>query len=131
MDEKLRRAFQLAFFILGAGPAALRVTQEAVATLEVALTRQDKRLYYAPGRRAASPQTARFRTKVSLSELQLLQRLVYIAAEPEERSKEAAGAPEATWLVHYLKHLARITLKRNSFFVTLGVSRTNEIISGW
>jgi hypothetical protein len=124
MDEKLRRAFQLAFFILGDERAALRVTQEAVATLDVALAAQDKRLYYAPGSRAAQPPTgARFRTKVSLSELQLLQRLVYIAAEPEERGQEAQGAPQATWLTHYLKHLARITLKRNSFFVTLGVSR--------
>jgi hypothetical protein len=124
MDEQLRRAFQLAFFILGERAAALRVTQEAVATLDVALTRQDKRLYYAPGSRAAQPPTgARFRTKISLSELQLLQRLVYIAAEPEERRQETQGAATATWLTHYLKHLARITLKRNSFFVTLGVSR--------
>lgn len=55
--------------------------------------------------------------------MQLLQRLVYIAAEPEERRQEARGVSEAAWLIHYLKHLARITLKRNSFFVTLGVSR--------
>jgi hypothetical protein len=123
MDEKLRRAFQLAYFILGDEQAALRVTEEAVATLDVALAAQDKRFYYAPGSHAAQPAAARFRTKVSLSELQLLQRLVYVAAEPEERRKEAQGIPEATWLIHYLKHLARVTLKRNSFFVTLGVSR--------
>ncbi|HQR36138.1 MAG TPA: hypothetical protein PLK30_25665 [Blastocatellia bacterium] len=128
MDEKLQRAFQLAYFILGDEQAALRVTREAVASLDVALAAQDKRLYYAPGSRAAQPKArafanSHFRTKVNLSELQMLQRLVYIAAEPEERHKETEGIPQATWLVHYLKHLARITLKRNSFFVTLGISR--------
>lgn len=128
MEEKLLRAFQLAYFILCDKQAALRVTREAVASLDIALAAQDKRLYYAPGSRAAqsgvqSNASAHFRTKVNLSELQMLQRLVYIAAEPEERRKEAAGIPQAAWLIHYLKHLTRITLKRNSFFVTLGVSR--------
>ena len=128
MDEKLQRAFQLAYFILGDEQTALRVTREAVASLDIALAAQDKRLYYAPGSRAAQPKNrtpavAHFRTKVNLTELQMLQRLVYIAAEPEERNKETEGIPQATWLVHYLKHLARITLKRNSFFVTLGICR--------
>jgi hypothetical protein len=126
MDEKLRHAFQLAHFILGDEAAALRVTREAVAMLDVALAAQDRRLYYTPGSRAVAPSAkpdARFRTKVSLGELQLLQRLIYIAAEPEERRQEVEGATEAAWLIRYLKHLARITLKRNSFFVTLGVSR--------
>ena len=53
MDEKLRRAFQLAYFILGDEQAALRATEEAVATLDIALAAQDKRFYYAPGSRAA------------------------------------------------------------------------------
>lgn len=113
MEEKLRRAFQLAYFILGEEEAALRVTREAVASLDVALAQQDKRIYYASGSR----------TKVSLSELQLLQRLVYIAAEPEERRQEEQGAAQEALLIHYLKHLVRCALKRNSFFVTLGVSR--------
>src|SRR5262249_22738282 len=83
MDQKLRLAFQLAYFILGDEQTALRVTREAVGTLDVALAAQDKRLYYEPGSRAAQPKAqpkdgAHFRTKVNLSELQMLQRLVYI-----------------------------------------------------
>src|SRR5262249_27576874 len=113
MEEKLRRAFQLAYFILGEEQAALRATSDAVSALDVTLVRQDKRIHYLPGHR----------TKVSLGEWQMLQRLVYIAAEAEERRQEQQGVTEAALVMRYIKHLVYITVCRNSFFVTLGLSR--------
>jgi hypothetical protein len=113
MEEKLRQAFQLAYFILREEQAALRATREAVSALDVTLVRQDKRIHYLPGHR----------TKVSLGEWQMLQRLVYIAAEAEERCQEERGVTEAALVMHYLKHLVYITVCRNSFFVALGLSR--------
>src|SRR5262249_19303984 len=113
MEEKLRRAFQLAYLILREEQAALRATREAVSALDVMLVRQDKRIHYQPGHR----------TKVSLGELQMLQRLVYIAAEVEERRQEDQGVTEAALVMHFLKHLVYITVCRNSFFVALGLSR--------
>jgi hypothetical protein len=113
MEEKLTRAFQLAYFILREEPAALRATGEAVAALDVTLTRQDKRLHYQSGHR----------TKVSLGELQMLQRLVYFVSETEERRQEEQGASEPMLVLHFIKHLIYITICRNSFFVSLGLSR--------
>ena len=113
MEEKLRRAFQLAYFILRELQAALLATREAVSALDVTLVRQDKRVHYLPTHR----------TKVSLGELQMLQRLVYFASEPEERRQEEHGVPEEALVAHYIKHLVYITGCRNSFFVALGLSR--------
>jgi hypothetical protein len=113
MEEKLRRAFQLAYFILREEQAALVVTRESVSALDVMLFRQDKRVHYLPSHR----------TKVSLGEWQMLQRLVYFASEPEEMRQEEHGVSEEALVMHYIKHLVYITGRRNSFFVALGLSR--------
>lgn len=113
MEEKLRRAFQLAYFILREEQAALRATREAVSALDVTLLRQDKRIHY----------LSSHRTKVSLGEWQMLQRLVYFATEMEERRQEERGVTEASLVTRYLKHLVYITICRNSFFVALGLGR--------
>jgi hypothetical protein len=125
IDESLNRAFLLAHFIIGNKQTAIRVVSQAMAKLEVTATAQGKRLYYkAVGR---SPGSAPFRNKVTFSELHLLQRLVYIESEPYEKHKEQASgvgaAVKEDMIVHFIKHLVRITSKRNSFYVTLGISR--------
>jgi hypothetical protein len=66
------------------------------------------------------------RTKVSLSEFHLLQRLVYIESEQNERQEEQrqnAAIDEESLIIRYIKYLINIALMRNSFHVTLGVSR--------
>ncbi len=121
MDELLNRAYDLACFIHGDEASAMRVTLAAASKLEVAAAAQDKRLYYTPAGRAENRKS---RTRVSLSEPHLLQRLVYVESEPFEKEKERNGSPgEEDMIVHFIKHLARITLKRNSFYVTLGLGR--------
>jgi hypothetical protein len=129
VDEHFERAFTLAYFINGSKEKAASIVSAAMNKLEVAATAQFKRLYYNPARRSPS-QTAKaesHRTKVSLSDLHLLQRLIYIESEPYEKEREGLqdqGTPdEDLMLIHFIKHLVRITIKRNSFYVTLGVSR--------
>lgn len=122
-DELLNRAFQLAYFIHADRRTALRVAAEAAAKLEVAAVAQAKRLYYTPSSRR--PATNGARTKIFLSDRHLLQRLVYIESEKYEREREAQAGEmdEEQLLVHFIKHLVRVTTKRSSFYVALGLSR--------
>lgn len=117
----------------------MQIVAAATLKLNVAMAAQSKRLYYVPvGRfsRVESRRTDAIRNKALFSDVHLLQRLVYVESEPYERQKEraaqlappdvhAAGDPtsEEDLLVYFIKHLVRITTKRNSFYVTLGVSR--------
>ncbi|HEY0543899.1 MAG TPA: hypothetical protein VGC91_00770 [Pyrinomonadaceae bacterium] len=129
IDELLNKAFSLACFILGDREHALRAVEEAMARLDVTTAAQGKRLYYKPSASSwLRPEKAdRYRNKVLFSELHLLQRLVYIASEPYEERREqsvvANKGGEEEMLIHFIKHLARITTRRNSFYVTLGISR--------
>jgi hypothetical protein len=126
-DELLNRAFQLAYFIHDDKRTALRVAAEAAAKLEVAAVAQAKRLYYTPGNRRPLKEggTNGARTKVFLSDRHLLQRLVYIESEKYEREREEreGGVDAGQLLIHFIKHLVRVTTKRSSFYVALGLSR--------
>lgn len=128
-DELLNKAFQLACFILGDREAALRVVATAVAKLEVAVATQGKRLYYTPTGRLWSrrTQSKRTRNNISFNELHLLQRLIYIESEPYEialeQGKGSTHLVEEDLVIHFIKHLTTKTTKRNSFYVTLGLSR--------
>lgn len=114
-DELLNQAFQLAAFIQHDRASALRITAAALESLETTTLTQDRRYYYLGQR-----------TKVSFSELHLLQRLVYEKSEPFERAREAdrTHPPSAErLLVHFIKHLVWCGVRRNSLYVTLGLSR--------
>ncbi len=114
-DAAFREAFRLAWFLHGERTASWAIATEAFAQLKVAVTAQRKRFYYRPSGE---------RSKVEMSELQLLQRLVLIASEPYERAGEAAGrTTQADLVLRFVKHLVRITMKRNSFHVALGLTR--------
>ncbi|MEP7337647.1 MAG: hypothetical protein ABI977_07860 [Acidobacteriota bacterium] len=116
-DELLELAFQLAHFIHQNKAIALRIATAALEKLDAADSRQDKRRYYNPSGQ---------RRKVSLPELLLLQRLVYTESEPHEKRKEqdtAASLNQATMVKHFIKHLVKITSRRNSFHVLLGLGR--------
>src|SRR6266581_650941 len=120
--ELLNRAFELAYFILGDRPAAIYVAMAAMDKLKTASSNQGRRHYYTPTGRSAYPAA---RTKVNLSELHLLQRLVYIESELFERLLEGQQKTlqQDDLIIRYIKHLVRITTKHNSFYVTLGLCR--------
>jgi hypothetical protein len=116
-EKWLEKAYELAFFIHGDVEIAKQIAFNAMNKLEVASNAQYKRFYYTPGARNT-------RNKVSMNDLQLLQRLVYVESEAFEKEKEFTDrATERDLLIYFIKHLIRITLKRNSFYVTLGLSR--------
>jgi hypothetical protein len=135
----LNKAYRLAYFLHQDKSMATRIVAAATLKLNVAMAVQSKRLYYIPvGRfsRGESRRTDGIRNKALFSDLHLLQRLLYVESEPYERQKERAAqlapsdvpavgdpASEEDLLVYFIKHLVRITTKRNSFYVTLGVSR--------
>lgn len=77
-DEWLNQTFQLAYFIHQDRLTARQLTAAAWESLETTTLRQDKRFYYVGQR-----------TKVSFTELHLLQRLVYEKSVPLERAREA------------------------------------------
>ena len=138
-EEVLNKAYRLAYFLHQDKGIAIRIVTAATLKLNVAMAVQSKRLYYIPvGRfsRGESRRTDAFRNKALFSDLHLLQRLLYGESEPYERQKELAvqagtsgvhtdgdTASEEDLLVYFVKHLVRITTKRNAFYVTLGVSR--------
>lgn len=127
MREMFSRAYALAVFIHGDEEIAGRIVVTAASKLEVAASAQSKRLYYRL-KSSSSPEkpgAIGFRSKISLCDSHLLQRLVYIESEPFERAKEHDGAAlgQAEMVRFFIKHLVRITLRRNSFYVALGVSR--------
>lgn len=138
-EEVLNKAYRLAYFLHQDKDVAIRIVTAATLKLNVALAVQSKRLYYVPvGRfsRSESRRSDGIRSKALFSDLHLLQRLLYVESEPYERQKERAAqlappgvravgdpASEEDLLVYFIKHLVRITTKRNSFYVTLGVSR--------
>src|SRR5690349_9856903 len=137
-EQVLNKAYRLAYFLHQDKATAMRIVAAATVKLNVAMAVQSKRLYYIPvGRfsRGESRRTDGIRNKALFSDLHLLQRLIYVESEPYERQKEpaqlapedvhAAGDPasEEDLLVYFIKHLVRITTKRNAFYVTLGVSR--------
>ena len=138
-EAVLNKAYRLAYFLHQDKALAFRMVAAATLKLNVAMAAQSKRLYYVPvGRfsRGESRRTDGIRNKALFSDLHLLQRLIYGESEPYERQKELAaqaGAPgvqgdsdpatDDDLLVYFVKHLVRITTKRNAFYVTLGVSR--------
>ena len=121
-DEWLDKAFLLAFFLHGDRETAKLIATSAMNKLETASNAQFKRHYYTPTGRADAARPAR--SRVSLDDLRLLQRLVFIESEIFEREKEnKKKVSRESLLKFFVKHLVRISLKRNSFYVTLAVSR--------
>jgi hypothetical protein len=130
-DELPNRAFQLAYFLHRERKTATEIATRALNKLQLAATAQGKRLYY---RLTGRADARKARSKVSMGEPHLLQRLVYVESEEFERRKEAAAhdsqvqtdatpARQSDLVVYFIKHLVRITSRRNSFYVTLGLSR--------
>jgi hypothetical protein len=128
-DELLNRAFQLACFIHGDKETALKVLNLSLERLETAVAAQDKRLYYTPSGKHLSrrDRSTGSRYKVCFSESQLLQRLIYLTSEPFEIQQELSDSPshigEEDMVIHFMKHLVHIAMKRNSFYVALVMSR--------
>ncbi len=126
--EPLDLAFRLAYFLYPDRPTALEIVRRALAGLDALAASQTRRRSYSPvGRTLSGRGRVRARNRTLMNRLQLLQRLVYQAAEPYERRHEMGGSgpPPAVedLVIRYLEHMARTTTQRNSFYATVGISR--------
>src|SRR4051794_33205607 len=90
INDMVTRAYELAYFIVGDKQDAIKIATAALTKQEVASTAQDKRLYYTPrGRTSHSASKIEgFRTKISVGEIHMLQRLIYVESDPYERQEE-------------------------------------------
>lgn len=114
-EQKLNQAFHMAYFIHQDRAVARRIAIKAVRDLDASMTSQDKRYWHNAGQRST----------VCLSEDHMLQRLVMIASEPFEKGREKYldRIDEDSLLIHFIKHLARVTCKLTPFYTTLAVCR--------
>src|SRR5437870_5768851 len=85
-DDLLNRAFRLGYFLHGERNVAVQIAARAMNKLELASSAQGRRLYYRLTGRTDARRKAR--SKVTLSEPHLLQRLVFVESEEYERQKE-------------------------------------------
>ncbi|HND20663.1 MAG TPA: hypothetical protein PLB18_14925, partial [Acidobacteriota bacterium] len=110
------KTYELAFFIVPEMASAQQIAEKAFSEVEITVAGQQKRRYY----------QASDHYKVTWARLQLLQRLVFEHSEGFERElvqSNPNSVSEARWLVWFIKHLTRISLKRNPFYVTIGLGR--------
>jgi len=125
-EELLRRAYDLAYFLHADRDVALQVAVEALAKLDLAARAQAKRMYYRPVGRPAGDgrRSSPLRSKVVMSRPQLLQRLVYVESERFERQRAERGELDrAARVVLFVKHLVRVSARRNCLYVTVAVAR--------
>ena len=129
-QTRFTRAFELAYLIIPDKGIALRVAQDAWCALDLVLGKQERsrKVYKHPRGYIKWEERSRpLRTKIRLGEDQMLQWLVYAQCDSWERATEYSNSvlPPGMedMVVRYIKHLVRITLNRNSFYVTLGVTR--------
>lgn len=124
-NAMIAQAFRLAFFIHRDPEIASQIVIESMIKLNSAAIAQDRRFYYEPAGRSSN--NMRTRNRVTLGESHLLQRIIFYESQIwEKQFEQTAGATSIDnrrLIVHYIKHLVSITLKRNSFYVALGMTR--------
>ena len=119
-DGSLNQAFRLAHSIYRCKESdrktALKIVSEALRAVEVRLLIQHEADRHDPD----TP------TKVRWNTLQWFQLLIYCKSEEYEKqqeSKHSASLSEEDMIIRYIKHLILTTSRRNSFHISLGLSR--------
>lgn len=116
--ELLRDGFNLAYFILPDRSTAIDILVRAVEKVRVRSRREIKRLYWRD-KHAESPVR-----RIARTDRDVLQWLIMVESEQEERVQEQAGnASQRSMVIRYLKHLAQITTALSSFYVNVGMTR--------
>jgi len=116
--QTFSQAYHLAWFIHRDKPLALRIVEEAIASLEVYADRQYKR-------RAKDPQKREVRNQILLSQRHLFQLLVCLkSGGDEEKQEQIAGAAlsEEDMIVRYVEHLASLAFNHNPYYAALGMA---------
>jgi hypothetical protein len=116
---ELRRAsFQLAYFIFPDHATAIGILVRALDKLRIQSRREMKRLYW------RDKHAERPLRRIARSDLDMLQWLIMLEAEKDERTQERAGnASLRNMAIRYIKHLVQITTPYSSFYVNVGLTR--------
>ena len=119
-DRSLNQAFRLAHSIYrfkeNDRKTALQIVSNALRAVEVRLL----------GQHEADRHDPQKPTKVRWNTLQWFQLLIYCKSEEyekEQESKHSASLSEEDMIIRYIKHLILTTSRRNSFHISLGLSR--------
>jgi hypothetical protein len=117
-DDVLEKGFQLAYFIVPDRPIAIQILGDAASKLAAQRTREQKRAYW------RDKHLKRKVTRTIRQDADLLQWLIYFAAEKHEAQQEQNGqVTTEDMVIRYIKHLVQITTSMSSFYVNVGLQR--------
>jgi hypothetical protein len=118
VDALPQQAFQLAYFIVHDRSLAIRILKRAWNKLNARCKQEGKRAYW------RDKYLKRWVTKISRTDGDTLQWLIYFEAEPYERMLEQNGNITTEDLViRYVKSLIQMTTGMSSFYVAIGIHR--------
>jgi hypothetical protein len=118
VDALPQQAFRLAYFIVRDRLLAIRILTRALNKLSARCKQEDKRAYW------RDKYLKRWVTKVSRTDGDMLQWLIYFEAEPYEKLLEQNGTVTIEDLVvRYIKSLIQMTTGMSSFYVAIGMHR--------
>jgi hypothetical protein len=117
-SDLLERGFQLASFVVHDRAAALGILSSSLNKLKAHSLQESKRAYW------RDKHLKRQITKISRSEADAFQWLIYLECEYYEKEREQSIAPTAEDMaLRYIRSLVRITTARSSFYVNIGLHR--------
>jgi hypothetical protein len=118
VDALPQQAFQLAYFIVRDRFLAIRILKRAWNKLNARCKQEGKRVYW------RDKYLKRWLTKISRTDCDTLQWLIYFEAEPYERMLEQNGnVTTEDLVVRYVKSLIQMTTGMSSFYVAIGMHR--------
>jgi hypothetical protein len=116
--ELLQRGFELAYFLIPNRVTAIDILTRALEKIRARSRREMKRLYW------RDKHAERPLRRIARSDMDILQWLIMLEAEQDERVQERAGSISPGGMaIRYIKHLVQITSALSSFYVNVGVSR--------
>lgn len=117
-SESLEKGFELAYFITQDRTSAIEILTGALDKLSVHCHREKRRSYWRYNH------ACRPIRRMSHQELDALQWLILLEAEPCERAQELSGGHSLRdMVVRYIKHLVQVTTSMSSFYVCVGMNR--------
>jgi hypothetical protein len=117
-DELSDKGFRLAYFILRDRTLAIQSLTDAWNKLNARCRQEGKRAYW------RDKYLKRRLTKISRSDGDTLQWLIYFECDDHEKEKERKGqsTPEEL-VIHYIKSIIQMTTGMSSFYVAVGLHR--------
>src|SRR5215470_5610255 len=117
-EDLLEKGFQLAHFLIPNRTIAIQILSAAMSKFKAQRSRETKRAYW------RDKYLKRKITRIARDEGDLLQWLIYFAAEDFERQQERAGEQTTSdMVVRYVKYLVQMTTAMSSFYVNVGLHR--------